>query len=288
MLKESPKPLSTSRGKITPLVDLNVQPIVPKTSDQMQLLLGVRHNRLRMMQYIQQDSLLVLHMTKLINLSRCQKSSKDDFATLCISLSKEQIFQFAQAVIIKQQYSFKSFSVDKMWARQESIAKHMSILCELLSVGDATESFIWAYLMNVGMAPLIEQFPNYNALVETADLSASLDNTVIEDKNVGSNHAQIGEAFCKKWQLPLNLTTLISHHHNKETLLGGLGAQTSFLYAYKMAEQISSEVCGPSMVREWRVIKAVVFSHFEVEELDYLKLIVKVRERASNNYRRAT
>ena len=101
---------------------------------------------------------------------------------------------------------------------------HHSVLCGVASralAGECTHgrpdsSFVAGLLHDIGQLVLFNKLPEQSkqALLMTSDLPNEPDLYLCERELLGFDHAVVGGALARRWQLPTNLVECIEFHHD--------------------------------------------------------------------------
>ena len=92
---------------------------------------------------------------------------------------------------------------------------------------DSEEAFIIGFLHDIGK--IILNMQDKDALNQVRELVAK-GSDVIEAERMyfGTDHAEVGAALAKKWQLPILLTNVIKYHHTPN--LASVPKECSLVY----------------------------------------------------------
>jgi len=135
-----------------------------------------------------------------------------------VILGTRKLKQVVSAMVAKELFKGdKTGLVDphQLWSHALATslwARHIVEWKQLWGCGSAVTA---ALLHDLGILILMQKAgASYQPVLEEARNSA-LPLIDVESQNLGTTHAFIGGALCAKWQLPVSVTQLVSHHHSK-------------------------------------------------------------------------
>ena len=118
----------------------------------------------------------------------------------------KELFKGDQAGLVDPRQLWSHALATSLWAR------HIIEWKQLWGCGSAVTA---ALLHDLGILILMQKArESYQPVLEEAR-SSGLPLVDTESRLLGTTHAFIGGALCAKWQLPVSVTQLVSHHHSK-------------------------------------------------------------------------
>ncbi len=108
---------------------------------------------------------------------------------------------------------FSSGKNKELWEHAISTAVGCEFMSQHLKIMDSDVAFMVGFMHDIGK--LIINMQDKTSLKKIQEL-VDEGSDIIETENafLGTNHAEIGAALSKKWQLPILLTNTIKYHHN--------------------------------------------------------------------------
>lgn len=99
-----------------------------------------------------------------------------------------------------------------LWEHSISTAVGCEYLAEHLKIADSDDAFVMGFMHDIGKIIINMQNPEILSRIKDFILNGS---NIIEAEEAffNTNHAAIGAALAKKWQLPILLTNIIKYHH---------------------------------------------------------------------------
>lgn len=202
--------------------------------------------------------------------------------------SKRQIGSIAEAIkllgfsaltnlvyegLLRSVTSSRDASLERFW---DSSAHTAAISAELASVlggvsRDTAHTF--GLFHDCGIPMLVERFPDYKQVLNTANESMDRKFTDIEDEALSTNHAAIGSILARSWGLPVTVSNAILCHHDYEVLYDAQGLENesrSLIAINALAGYIAGQYLRSNRDQEWGKAAAGVSSYFGISasELD--------------------
>ncbi len=81
---------------------------------------------------------------------------------------------------------------------------------------DPEVAYLCGMMHDIGRFVMLDLEPNELNKIFAAGWSASNENNDEEFEILGYDHTMLGEAACRKWNLPDTITTVVRHHHNHD------------------------------------------------------------------------
>ena len=130
-------------------------------------------------------------------------------------------------VAIAMKPMFSSEENKELWEHSITAAVGCEYLATNLNIMDSEEAFIIGFLHDIGK--IILNMQDKDALNQVRELVAN-GSDVIEAERMyfGTDHAEVGAALAKIWQLPILLTNVIKYHHTPN--LASVPKECSLVY----------------------------------------------------------
>lgn len=130
-------------------------------------------------------------------------------------------------VAIAMKPMFSSEENKELWEHSITAAVGCEYLASNLNIMDSEEAFIIGFLHDIGK--IILNMQDKDALNQVREIVAN-GSDVIEAERMyfGTDHAEVGAALAKKWQLPILLTNVIKYHHTPN--LASVPKECSLVY----------------------------------------------------------
>lgn len=118
--------------------------------------------------------------------------------------------------------SFKSLFVDyeKFWLHSITTAYIASKLNELTKANVSSDRlFTGGLLHDIGILILDQYFTSVYKKIFDMSINKKYDLSIVEQKILGTTHAEIGAFLLKKWNIPDQITDIIQFHHQPQNSL---------------------------------------------------------------------
>ena len=103
--------------------------------------------------------------------------------------------------------------MEDFWRHSIACAITASIIAKKCKMPAAEQFFIAGLLQNIGSLVMYQTVPELAKEAITSSLFGSETLEESEQRLLGFDHSQVGEALAKSWRLPAALTETIRHHH---------------------------------------------------------------------------
>ena len=148
-------------------------------------------------------------------------------------------------------------NLERFWDASSRIARLSGWLAQQLEIRGlrADDAYTFGLFRDCGIPVLLGRFPDYEALLATANCDPKLGFTVIENAELPTNHAMIGSILAQSWWLPEEICLAIRNHHDVvelESATSGLPMLSRRLIAIaQLSEHILQQQLGLSLTQEW-------------------------------------
>ena len=131
------------------------------------------------------------------------------------------------------------FDVDDFWRHSLSVAIGSRQLARELVICDPEEAFLAGLLHDIGKLILIESCTiQYQDLITTANLN-NQPLHIVEDSQLGFNHADVGFALCERWKIPESVADTVQLHHRWNCKMPITTEQDQLLFLVNTANNLS-------------------------------------------------
>lgn len=171
---------------------------------------------------ISQDPDLTARLLKLVNSSFYDFDTPVDTVSRAIMLvglrELQHMVWASSAVETFDGLSPADANMAGFWRHSIFCAVTARILGRECNVLHPERMYVSGLLHDIGRLIMYHKIPEASANVVAARrLDPGKDSASIEDEMLGYNHAQIGYALCKSWNLPDSLAVAIGNHHDPES-----------------------------------------------------------------------
>lgn len=164
----------------------------------------------------------------------------------------------AVAGLILRKIFLATPSMERFWDASSRIARTSGWLVQQLGVGAgvrADDAYTFGLFRDCGLAILVRRFPEYLAVLKSANSDRERSFTAVEEASYPTNHAIVGCLMARDWWLPEDTCLAIRHHHDGIALAAGDGimppASARLAALAQLAEYLVQEVTGQSRTVEW-------------------------------------
>ncbi|MBI3795302.1 MAG: HDOD domain-containing protein [Nitrospinae bacterium] len=182
-----------------------------------------------LIQAISLDPLMTAKVLGLINsayFSMREKVVSLKRAVIMLGFNTIKNIAVGSAVVasIKLRNNYKWFTGDQFWEHclGVGIGARMIAANTGVSAVDQDEYFIAGLLHDIGKVVYVQYHPEEYAAISDAATEPGVAKTVLELREFGIDHAELGGLIAKKWELPRTLLEPIGRHHSA-ALVGEAG-----------------------------------------------------------------
>lgn len=119
----------------------------------------------------------------------------------------------------------------------------------------AEDAYTYALFRDCGIPVLLGRFPNYPAVLASANTDAVRSFVDVEDAAIPTNHAMVGSLLAQSWWLPEEICLAIRNHHELTTLESDSASlpmlSLKLIATAQLAEHIVQQQLGLSLTQEW-------------------------------------
>ncbi|MDA1015632.1 MAG: GGDEF domain-containing protein, partial [Planctomycetota bacterium] len=153
----------------------------------------------------------------------------------------------------------------------------------LAEPGVECEYFLAGLLIDLGKLAMLKTFPNEYVAVMQAVAAEQLPVCLIERRDLGMTHFDIGMALMKQWKLPTALVECVQHHHESPEELATLKDLPNFrlIQATNLAAAFGEYFCCEYKGHALKHIEQVLEIHPRFEVVDLAKLLESIKQRIS-------
>lgn len=163
-------------------------------------------------------------------------------------------------------------NLERFWDSSARIARLSGWLAQHFGIKGfrAEDAYTFGLFRDCGIPVLLGRFPNYEALLTTANQEVVRSFTEVEESGLPTNHAMIGCILAQNWWLPEEICLAIRNHHDLfalESVKSGLPMLSRRLIATgQLAEHILQQQLGLSMTQEWGKLGSVCLQILDMSE----------------------
>ncbi len=163
-------------------------------------------------------------------------------------------------------------NLERFWDASARIARLSGWLAQHLKISGlrADDAYTFGLFRDCGIPVLLGRFPDYEALLATANQDAMRGFTEVEETELPTNHAMIGCILAQSWWLPEEICLAIRNHHDLVALQSAnfnLPMLSRRLIATgQLAERIVQLQLGLSLTQEWTKLGAACLQVLDLHE----------------------
>ncbi len=168
------------------------------------------------------------------------------------------------------------FDFDRYWRRSVASAVAAELLTHQLELKNE-DIFVTALLHNIGMLVLyLHNRQEYSELLQRADITEK-PLTVVERKQFGFDHPQVGSALISTWGLPETISAAICFHHTPEEAPEKSRETATILY---FADQLAALYTETDTARKARDIQEKLRNCYSFDEKQVRELLDDVASKS--------
>lgn len=146
------------------------------------------------------------------------------------------------------------------------------------------EAYTYGLFRDCGIPVLMSMYADYYDILNAANNESELPFTEVEQNEMGIDHAMIGAALAKEWQLPIEFQAAIELHHDVDAIRGlspHLPPDISryFIAMAQLAEYLFQRLSGLNKTREWDKLAAACLGVLGIQEEHTDQLLLDAMER---------
>lgn len=203
-------------------------------------------------------------------------------------LGSRSIINLINALSIKGEMSDETIvTLNRFWDTAQDVAMTCLSLAKHASIPSVDEAYTLGLFHDCGIPLMLQRFPDYMSVLETAYAHAGEQTRVVDTENrfFNTNHSVVGYFTAKSWRLPEHISGAIANHHNALAVFRDEASRDTqlknLLAVLKMAEHICAthRVLGNQAEdHEWRVVGPLVLDYIGLSEYDFEHLKQTLRE----------
>lgn len=174
-----------------------------------------------LIQAISLDPLMTTKVLGLINsayFSMREKVVSLKRAVIMLGFNTIKNVAIGSAVVssIKMRNNYRWYTGDQFWEHCLGVGIGAKIIASKTGVSaqDQDEYFIAGLLHDIGKVVFIQHHPDEHAALYGADVEPGVSKNILEEREFGIDHAELGGLVAKKWDLPPSLIESIKSHHS--------------------------------------------------------------------------
>ena len=170
---------------------------------------------------LSRDSALTARLLKIVNSPFYGFSSRIDTVSRAISViglrELQMLVTTAAAVEAFSKISTRLIDMETFWRHSVFCAVIAKIIAEHCNVLHSERLFISGLLHDIGSLVLYQSLPEQvESILENICAHRERSQHEIEHELLGYNHAELGAALLRKWQLPDSICEAVEFHHETE------------------------------------------------------------------------
>jgi HD-like signal output (HDOD) protein len=149
----------------------------------------------------------------------------------------------------------------------------------------AEEAYTFGLFRDCGIPVLLSMYADYLDILKTANDEEARPFTEVENEEMGVDHAMIGSALAKEWQLPIEFQAAIALHHDLDAISGlsphiAPDSSRYFMAVAQLAEYLFQKLTGLNKTCEWSKLGDACLQVLGIEEADIDKMVDAARIKA--------
>ncbi len=174
------------------------------------------------------------------------------------------------ALLLRQAFPASSGALmQRFWDESTRIAETAGTVARHVRGVGREEALTYGLFRNCGIAVMIAKFPYYGGIADAHSRTPGPDLAIAEEAKYRFNHARVGYALARGWNLPDALCRSIQHHHDFARVASGTrdtqGASAALIAAGLLAEQVAALRAGGSVTPEWETHEAAVLKILAID-----------------------
>ncbi|WP_028534348.1 HDOD domain-containing protein [Paludibacterium yongneupense] len=165
---------------------------------------------------VEKDIALSGAFLKLVNSPHYQRSRKAETVEAALTgLGLNQVSLLASGFLVRESFRGKQHQLADFWETSSRRSIAMAHLARELRAGSPDLARSFGLFADLGIPLLMERFDDYSETLRLArDPMQTLPFTRLEDSRHQTNHALVGAMLGRNWQLPGDVVSAITHHHD--------------------------------------------------------------------------
>ncbi len=142
------------------------------------------------------------------------------------------------------------------------------------------EAYTFGLFRDCGIPVLMSMYADYFDILEAANAAEERSFTEVECEAMDLDHAMIGAALAKEWQLPIEFRAAIEFHHDVDSIRG-LNSHAVpdiaryFIAIAQLSEYMYQRLSGKNKTREWHKLGEACLGVLGIQESDTDQLCQK-------------
>ncbi|PRC94614.1 HDOD domain-containing protein [Solimicrobium silvestre] len=133
-------------------------------------------------------------------------------------LGIEQCSLLLTGIVMRETFHIEGVSLTEFWDNSTRRAQAMSYLAKKMTLCRSDIAHTFGLFCNIGVPLLLAKYPNYYAVLETADPDQHQQLAVFEEQHFNTSHAALGALMARTWGLPDEVVEAILLHHHYAVL----------------------------------------------------------------------
>ena len=167
--------------------------------------------------------------------------------------------------------------MQRYWDESTRAAEAAIAVTRLARGVDRDQAHTYTLFRNCGMAVMITRFPDYASIVEAHANAPGPELALAEEARYRFDHARVGYALARGWQLPEALCHTILLHHEIEQVAtrtrAAAAADPALLAVGLLAEQVVRLRAGQALTGEWSAHEGFALQTLGIEPDAIIELV---------------
>lgn len=145
------------------------------------------------------------------------------------------------------------------------------------------DAYTFGLFHDCGIPVIMSPFPQYRSVLAQANAERTERFTDIENRLIGTSHADMGAMLAESWSLPPEIVEAIRYHHHLDLLVGGKLPNVStmsipLIAIVQLAEHLIYKRTGSGNTFEWDKIAEIAMRVLSIDEIKINELFEECHE----------
>jgi len=183
--------------------------------------------------------------------------------------------QIVTGLLLRTAIAGKAGSLERFWDSAEKVAGIASHIALSIPHGPRDEAYCFGLFHDIGIAILMQKFPDYRQTLAMAEQIIDRPITAVEEERHATDHATLGYLVAKGWFLPEVICDGILYHHDPSVFddRDVVSSQALTLIAINaLAEHFHDEYFRLRSNSSWERMGDRALDHLGLQEDEYCDL----------------
>lgn len=135
------------------------------------------------------------------------------------------------------------------------------------------EAYTFGLFRDCGIAVLLQHFPDYTRILQSANNERERAFTDVEDDVLPTNHVVMGSLMTQSWWLPESICQAVRYHHDIAPSPDSRDSAFRYLVAVsQLAEHLLQQNTGRSKTYEWEKVSTLCLEQLGIEDEELAEL----------------